>query len=125
MKKPKELTKNEWDVILEMRKKEDLESPKKSGVLKHDLYYRYDIECLLESISRDICVNWDMFCFNGIITDIKSELNSLEPYVKSGTTFSCYLDADGDELWYDDINCGIEDMDSAWAEKYLTDIKEL
>jgi hypothetical protein len=32
---------------------------------------------------------------------------------------------DGDELWYDDENYGIESMDDDWAKENLVNIREI
>jgi hypothetical protein len=52
---------------------------------------------------------------------IEDFISSFALVIPKGTKFVCYI-RNGKELWYDDINYGIENMDSKWAEKYLENI---
>lgn len=120
-----ELTKEEKQLILDKRKKDDENTVKKTGVLKNDLFYiesrypeiRHNISDITNThgwwLKRDTILN--------IVERIKDELlGSLQ--AKAGTPFDCYI-IDDEELWYDSENIGIEDMSAEWAEKNLTDIK--
>lgn len=121
------LTPKEKQLILDKRKKEDENSPKKKGILKNDLFYienrypeiRHDISDITEThgwwLKQDTVLS--------IVEQIKDELlGSLQ--AKAGTPFDCYI-IDDEELWYDSSGIGIEEMSAEWAKKNLTNIENI
>jgi len=39
--------------------------------------------------------------------------------------FVCFIRRDGKEAWFDDVGYGLEKLPQRWAEKNLTDIKDV
>lgn len=118
---------NATQLILDKRKKEDENTVKKTGVLKHDLFYidsrypeiRHDISDIIKThgwwLKQDTVLS--------IVEQIKNELlNNLQ--VKAGTLFDCYIDK-GEELWYDSSGIGLEEMSAEWAKNNLKDISDI
>jgi hypothetical protein len=118
-----ELTKEEEEIILAKRRKEDEFKPKKTGILKHDLFplgirgneLRFDISDIIKDhgwfITKQVVL--------GITGQVKKQL--LTQIIPDGTKFLCYI-RDGDEFWYDE-NDNISEMDSEWADENLINIK--
>lgn len=122
------LTQEEKELIIAKRKAEDETKPKKTGILRQSLFIlsspspeiTFNVQHIIDKekgwwISRDSIL--------GIVEQIKDELMS-EVVAPAGTKFVCYI-VNGEELWYDDHNIDIEEMDSDWAQKHLTDIKPI
>ena len=128
------LTKEEERLILDNRHQENLKRiqkekeesfSKKSGVLKHDLYfiaYKGDLFDLLDN-------KWKYFTKDELqkfINDISNSIfNSI--VAKKGTLLESYYD--GEELWRS-VETGsetgdIEDMDNQWAKENLENIKSI
>lgn len=117
------LTQEEKELILKQRADNDDAKPKKVGYLKMNLY-SYDVDrrsCSLGFVRESDNGMWlcEKETMNNWIKDFKSHFECVLP---KGTEFVCYIDG-GEESWYDNINYGLEDMRSAWAEQYLTNIK--
>ena len=96
---------------------------KKVGYLKMDLYgtpfdnrsgnYRSHIKTyhLVTAADKEELIN---------------EFNSqFDVALPQGSKFVCFMNRDGSESWFDDVNYGIEDMDGAWAKKYLEKIETI
>lgn len=108
------LTEEEKELIIEKRKKEELNKPYKIGYLAHDLYYRLGED-------RHKFDNW-LFTQSEYEAEILSFKDRFE-LIEKGTEFTGYLNADGNEEWYD---CGpgcIEVYGRDWADKHLERIK--
>lgn len=103
-------------------KKEKENKPTKTGFLKEDLYY-------FESDSSNglsFFQTWGIFWLKTVeqMEYLKSLFSSrFKKVLPKGTQFLCYT-IDGEDFWYDCINCGVEEMDNSWAEKYLENIKK-
>jgi len=106
------LTEEEKKIILNKRKEEESNLPKKRGILKHNLYYN----------SHNIFgINNYLFTEkqkNDLINDFASNFT----LVPKGTEFICYLD-EGDESWYDCADGCIEAADSDFAKQNLEKIE--
>lgn len=113
------LTDKERALILEMRAKEDCDVPKKTGVLKEDLYYFGDLSRLIDCEYEFITLSE----VNKIIKKLKKKLKN-KKVVSAGDTFDCFIEKDGRESWYDRV-WGIEGMSEEWARKFLKDIKSV
>jgi len=112
------LTAEEEQLILKKReeeknqKREDEESqkPKKTGVLKHDLYDFSPVR-IYERLFSD--------------QERKAAIENFEDrftlVAKAGAIFDCYID-NGVEGWYD-REYGLEDLSEKWAKENLTNIK--
>lgn len=112
------LTAKEKELILQKRKEEDLEKPKFTAKLAHDLY-----ELNLQNLRR-LSNKYGYFSK----TQIDELLNSNPFYTKilsKGTKFIGFLDENGTTSWFDDVNYGIESMGDQWATEHLTDIKSI
>ena len=113
------LTPEEENLILEMRKKKKLEEdrnkPKKMGFLKHNIYF-YSQPHMPETYASMITQSEK----DSLIEDYESCFSLLE----SGTKCVCFID-DGVELWFDDVNFGIEERDSDWAKENLINIQDI
>jgi len=110
------LTEEEKQIILKKREKEDRNKPKKTGVAKTNIYTRIDIDFPIDS-----------WFFNTTEKDdcIKKFADTFELAIKKGNSFSCFIDEDGEESWFDDIGYGFEQMNSEWAAKYLDNIRSI
>lgn len=108
------LTKAEEALILEKRKQEDTDSPKKSATLKHDLYDYHDYP-----IPPD---DWH-FTEETKQKYIQEFTNNFKIIARKGHAFVCYIDK-GQEQWYDYAG-EFEGLDKSWARKNLENIKDL
>jgi hypothetical protein len=115
------LTKKEIQLILDHRKEEEEDLPKKQGFLKADLY------------EADSCIEIFTSLYYGVGSkaEIKLELNNLsksifecEPVLKKGAKFYYYGDNSRNGGWYDTDNYGIENADEDFAKKYLENISK-
>jgi hypothetical protein len=109
------LTKAEKELVLEKRRQEEEQKPKKFGFLKEDLYV-FDKEL---DVMEEYGWIFSKTKKNEIMKDFS---NRFSLALKSGTEFTCYID-DNQEQWYDCDNYGIECQDKEWAEEYLIDIQ--
>lgn len=128
------LTEEEQQLILDNRHKQHLEQirkekeqsfSKKTGVLKHDLYfiaYKGDLFELLDN-------KWKYFTKDELQKFIDDISNSIFDSIvaKKGTLLESYYD--GEELWRS-VETGsemgdIEDMNNQWAKENLENIKSI
>ena len=112
------LTEEERQLILDKRTKEEAEKPKKTGILKENLY----------TISSDLDASGEygwLFSKSVKETIIKDFKSRFELALEKGAEFICYYRDDGSESWYDQENYGIEDMSADWAKEHLTNIKNI
>jgi hypothetical protein len=54
---------------------------------------------------------------------VKDFTDGFELALKKGTLFVCYHYGD-ENLWHDDVDYGIEDMDDNWANEHLINIQK-
>lgn len=110
-----ELTEEEIQIILDKRKKEEPEKPEKVGYLKVNLYYR---DC------RQIEDNW-LYTESGKDEAVQEFADSFDQIGTIGDEFDCYLDANGNEEWYDQNDGYCNGMDAEWAKTHLRKIKKV
>lgn len=108
------LSPQEQEVILQMRKKDDLDTPKLTAVAKTDIYTRRDFDHRVK--------DW-VFTPSEKAMCIEEFANTFTLAIRKGDSFTGFIEEDGTESWYDDVNYGLEQMDVKWAKKYLTNIK--
>lgn len=110
------LTEEEKEIILAKRKEEEKLKPKKTAIAKANIYTRKDIDFPVDS-----------WFFNTTEKDdcIKEFADTFELAIEKGDSFSCFLEEDGEESWYDNIGYGFENMSSEWAKKYLENIRPI
>ena len=106
------------DELRALADKKEEERIRKIGFLRCDLYTtdnHFD--------SRYFDDDW---IFTSDVKDqyIKEFEAGFELALPKGTKFVCYIE-DGEESWFDDINYGAENLDKAWADKYLEKVEEL
>jgi len=109
------LTKVEKKLILERRRQQADNSPKKFGFLKEDLY---TIDADL-SIPKNYGWIFSESTKNKIIKDFSDHFVLA---LKAGSQFHCFIRDDKEE-WYDCEGYGIECLDNEWAEDHLIDIQ--
>lgn len=109
------LTLEEKQFILNKRKQDDLNKPKKIGYLKHDLFI------LKESVNR----------YSGALLTklekdeiIKNFISGFELVSKAGAEYDGFVNEYGDERWYD-REYGINGLNDTWAEDNLINIKNI
>lgn len=118
------LTKAEQELILKKRKEEEESKPKLMGFLKESLY-----DFPTENGDSELCYYEhnpsNFWLVNEELKEkwIKTFQASFNIVLPAGTKFVCYIQ-DGEELWFDDINYGIEEMDDKWAKIYLENIQQ-
>jgi tRNA G10 N-methylase Trm11 len=112
------LTKAEKEFILEKRRQEEEQKPKKIGFLKEDIY---DFNGY--SLSQDIrgCYYVSASLKDKMVTDF---INSFTLGLKAGAKFVCFIE-DNQEQWYDEENYGIEAKDTEWANERLYNITKI
>lgn len=102
--------------------------PIKTAVAKHDIYYRQNLEDIIatQRLSLNSLCHRHWFVGKEVIgeflANLQTSLSSISPVVPKGAPFVCYLE-DGDELWFDDVNYGIESQDKKWAELHLENVE--
>ncbi len=113
------LTDEEKQLILDKRAKEESEKPKKSGQLKHDLYFvaHNDVGFLRDS--RYSFVTQQQI--DDLIELIKCNFVLTVP---KGTKFICFIEHNN-ESWYDDEGYGVEEMSKYWANDHLEEFQSL
>lgn len=121
------LTKAEKELILKKREEEENQKVKKTGVLKHDLFYlesRYpEVRFPLDDLVSEYGWWFTKDQLLVVVEQIKDELfGALK--APRGTNFDCYIE-DGEEIWYDSHGIGIEGYNSDWAKKNLINITEI
>jgi len=112
------LTLEEEKLIMENRKKEEVNKPKKHGILKHDLFYINSRYPEIRIDIRDIIEKYGWFIPKLALDEIKTRClnHTYQIIVKKGTKFDCYID-DSEELWSDAEGVGVEEMNAEWAKK--------
>lgn len=128
------LTKEEKEIILakrreeeKRRKEEENNKPQKVGFLKHDLFFinsRYpEVRFNIQSFVDKARGWWlEKRAIEDIAKEMEKEMFDLK--APAGTKFVCYVD-DGEEVWYDDNNIGLEEMDADWAAQHLEKIEDI
>jgi hypothetical protein len=122
------LTKEEEEIILAKRQEEEEnDKPKKVGFLKHDLFFlnsRYpEVRFTIERFIEEAKGYWlEKRTIEDILKNIEKEIYELK--APAGTKFVCYID-DGEEVWFDDNNIGLEEMDADWAAQHLEKIEDI
>ncbi len=96
----------------------------KIGFLKEDYYvflqsYRY--HCISFQKSWAEC---KMLNRSQVDSFIQEFSNNFQLALPKGTKFICYK-SDNTEMWCDDVNYGIEDRNSQWAQRYLENIQDV
>lgn len=105
------LTKEEQQIILDLRKSKEKDKPKLMGFCKEDFY-----------VSNLANLNVPWLLTKSEKEDIEKNFsNNFKMVVPQNSRFVCFIDELGEE-WYDEIY-GIEGMGGEWARKYLKDIK--
>lgn len=120
------LTKAEQELILKNRAKQEEEKPKKTGVLKHDLYFFEEREPYLSvDVAEFLGDGWFLTekDINAIVEKCRYVLFSGIKAPK-GTICECFID-NKRELWFDTAGIGIEELDADWAKENLENIIEL
>lgn len=119
------LTKEEEELIMARRKEDEEKRAKKEGFLKKDLY-SYDISGRSCNLGFELESDTDFWLCDKETKEewIKLFTEHFELVLKKGTRFVCYIEG-GKELWYDDVNYGVENMDEKWAKEYLINIRPL
>ncbi len=106
------LTKQEKSLIQKLRQEEEHHNPTKVGYLKEDLF-SYDED--------DIFDLYKLYTNSELIDTLKTVREAFHLQIPRNTKFDCHTNG-GVDRWYDSVNYGIEDKDSDWASKYLTNI---
>lgn len=118
------LTKAEKELILKKRKEEELNTPKKMGFLREDLYI-HDTGSMHHSL--DFEIGWgeqSYFTQDSIIELVSRFQNGFKKVLPKGHKFICYINEDGEELWSDYDEGYIEEVDDEWAEANLENIQK-
>lgn len=122
------ITEEEKELILRKREKDLEDSIYRSAISKCDLYYcSFDqMGCCGSGIMFVEEFDYSFVSKEDIEKALEKIKNIYDSYLvlKKGTKFVSYLE-NGVEEWYDDERFGIEGMENDWAEKYLTNFKQL
>ena len=110
------LTEEEKQIIIDKRKKEEEAKPKKTGILKHDLYH--PTKMCFEGYDPNKTITYKLFL------EIVENFKSTFVKIPKGTEFNCYIE-DDHELWHNAETGYIEYRNSNWAKENLEKIKKL
>lgn len=109
------LTEEEKQIIIDKRIKEEGSKPKKTGILKHDLYISTDMSF------EDYPMN-ETLTYDQLLEYVEKFKESFVKHPK-GMEFECYIE-NGIESWSDVEDGYIECQDAQWAKENLEKIKK-
>jgi hypothetical protein len=111
------LSAEEKELILKKRQAKETDKPQKTAVAKTDIWVGDTTSWRLNE--------W-VFTPEEKDQQLEEIIDNLFTLaIKKGESFTCFINEDGEEEWYDDVGYGIECMDAKWAEKYLTNIRPI
>lgn len=120
MKKLEDMTPNELRKLADEKENEEWVEIKE-GFLKEDIY---SMNCLNDYLKYNTKIDIN-FITETEKRKIERDFDQFEKLLKKGTRFLCYDFKEEGQLWFDDVNCGIEEQSNDWAEKYLENIRKL
>lgn len=109
------LTEEEKQIILNKRNKEEEAKPKKTGILKHDLYFPQQLD--FQGYNPNVPITYST------LLETVEKFKSTFIRIPKGTEFHCYVE-DNQELWHDIEDGYIEYKNYEWAKENLEKIKK-